>query len=63
MSQAQGRPCPYLRQIELFQVSLIVFQKFFPFWVAGLIFEALDIKLEAAISFGIQPSEKTLWVK
>ena len=40
-------------QIELFQVSLIGFQKFFLFWVAGMILKAWDVELEPAISFGI----------
>ena len=50
----QVRPCTYLRgQIELFQVSLIGFQKFFLFWIAGMILKAWDIELEQAISVGI----------
>ena len=50
----QGCPCTYpSRQIELFQIFLVEFQKFFLFWLAGLILEALDVELEAAISFGI----------
>ena len=50
----QVRPCTYLRgQIELFQVSLIGFQKFFLFWVAGMILKAWDVELEPVISFGV----------
>ena len=37
--------------IELFQVSLVGFQKFFLFWVAGMILEAWDVELESANSF------------
>ena len=48
----QVRPCTYLRgRIELFQVSLIGFQKFFMFWVAGMILDAWDVELESANSF------------
>ena len=39
--------------MELFQVSLIGFQKFFLFWVAGMILNVWDVELEPAISFGI----------
>ena len=50
----QGRPCTYQRgQIELFQVSLIGFQKFFLFWVAGMILKAWDVELDPTISFGV----------
>ena len=46
----QVRPCTYLRgQIELSQVSLIEFQKIFLFWVAGVILNAWDVELGAAI--------------
>ena len=38
------------KEVELFQVSLIVFQKFFLFWVAGLILEAWNVELESAHS-------------
>ena len=34
-----------------FQVSLVVFQKFFLFWVAGMILEAWDVELESVNSF------------
>ena len=45
----QARPCTYLReQIELFQVSLIGFQKFFLFWVGGMILKAWDVELGPA---------------
>ena len=33
------------------KVSLVGFQKFFLFWVAGVILEAWDVKLESANSF------------
>ena len=33
--------------------SLIGFQKFFLFWVAGMILNVWDVELEPAISFGI----------
>ena len=47
-----ARPCTHLRGlIELFQVSLIGFQKFFLFWVAGMILEAWDVELESVTSF------------
>ena len=36
--------------MELFQVSLIGFQKLFSFWVAGVILEAWDVELESAHS-------------
>ena len=39
--------------MELFQVSLIGFQKFFLFLVAWIILKAWDVELEPAISFGI----------
>ena len=39
--------------IGLFQVSLVGFQQFFLFWVAGIILKAWDVELEPAISFGI----------
>ena len=41
------------RIIELFQVFLIGFQKFFLFWVAGMILKAWDVELELAFSFAI----------
>ena len=44
--------------MELFQVSLIGFQKFFLFWVAGIILEAWDEELESAHFFAVIPSEK-----
>ena len=37
--------------MELFQVSLIGFQKFFFFWVAGMILEAWDVEMESVNSF------------
>ena len=50
----QGRPCTYPRgYTELFQVSLIGFQKFFFFWVAGIILEGWKVELERVHSFGI----------
>ena len=55
----QGRPCgcrcTYQKeQIELLQVSIIEFQRFFLFWVAGIIVEARDIELERTYSFMFQ---------
>ena len=41
------------RLIELFQVSLIGFQKFFLFWVARMILEGWKVELERVHSFGI----------
>ena len=55
--------CPYTYPrgwIELFQVSLTGFQKFFLFYIAGMILKAWEVELEPAISFGIWTSEKTL---
>jgi len=46
--------------MELFQVSLIGFQKFFLFWVAGIILEAWDVELERAHSFMYYAPEETL---
>ena len=45
------KPCPCLNhggKIELFQVSLIGFQKFFLLFVDGMILEAWDVELERA---------------
>ena len=50
-----GLSCAYLGgSIELFQDSLSGFQKFFLFWVAGIILEAWDVELERAHSFMFQ---------
>ena len=49
------RPCYYLiGKGELFQNSLIGFQKFILFWVARIILEARDVELERAYSFMFQ---------
>ena len=47
--------------MELFQVSLIGFQKFFLFWVAGMILEAWDVESESAHSSMFQFCLQAVW--
>ena len=42
----------------IFQVSFIGFQKFFLFWVAGILLDAWAMELESAHFFVVMPSEK-----
>ena len=57
-SQALSGLSKYPLRYDLFQVSLIGFQEFFLFWVAGIILKAWDVELESAHFFAVMPSEK-----
>ena len=45
-------------KLNYFEFPLIGFQKFFLFWVAGIILEAWDLELESAHFFAVYPPEK-----
>ena len=44
------------------QVSLVGFQKFFWFWVTGIILEGWDVKIDRAHSFVIISSKEILYL-
>ena len=54
VSLAPSRAVRVLIRIELSQVSLGGFQKFFLFWIAWMILEAWNVELESVLSFVFQ---------